>query len=131
MVHGQDRRVTALHSWQTPHKAYHKVCRVFRDRGYETIHALKTAYDDTRWVIVHEIQNRDTLSCFYLCYLAGIHGGVYEPSHNGGVHLVSAQRMDMSLHAIPPTGLWFWSAIDAAGFRFPDQTMLESMRREF
>lgn len=131
MVHGQDSHVTPLHTWQNPHKGYIKVVRSFKDRGYDTIHALKTFYDRTRWVIVHEIQNRNTLSCFYLCYLVGVNGGVYERTKNGSVRLVSARRMDLTLHAIPDTGLWFWSSIEAAGFHFPDQALLESMRREF
>ena len=128
MVHGQDSHVTPIHTW---HKGYIKVVASFRDRGYDTIHALTTVYDRTRLVIVHEIQNRDTLSCFYLCYLVGIKGGVYEPTKNGSMRPVSPQRMDLTLHAIPDTGLWFWPSVEAAGLSIPDQTLLESMRREF
>ena len=131
MIHGQDRLVTPLHAWQNPYKGYIKVAQSYRSRGYDTIHALKTPYERTRWAIVHEIQNRDTLTCFYLCYLVGVNGGVYELTKNGSLRQVSPQRMDLSLHAVPDTGLWFWSSVEAAGFRFPDQSLLEAMRSEF
>ena len=110
MIHGSQTS-ERIHPWTFPYKGYERVCRIFFGRGYMTIDALCEPYDEKRWVVVHEIQNISTLSCFWLCYLVGKNGGVFSTS----VIRVNPQRMDLTLHAIPSEGLHFRKCVQAAG----------------
>lgn len=114
MIHG-DRHTHTLSSWMIPFDGYEKVRDAFSGRGYTSVDKLFANYDTSQWVIVHEVQNIDTLTCFYLCYLVGSKGGVKVP-HKSGFRYVSPQRMDVGLHVIGSEGLWFWDAVEACGF---------------
>jgi hypothetical protein len=120
MIHSIDDIPTPIRTWEPAYDAYLKVCNAFSDRGYATIHALKVRYEwrarcQGRWLVVQEIQNDHTLTCFYLCYVAGARGSVSERTP-GGHRRLSPHRLDLSLHSIPPEGLEFWAALEAAGY---------------
>ena len=114
MVHG-DPNTHQLSTWMMPYDAYEKVRDAYLERGYTSVDKLMARYDDSHWVIVQEVQNIDTLTCFYLCYLAGKRGGV-KVRHSSGFKYVSPQRMDVGLHVIGYNGLWFWDALEACGY---------------
>lgn len=114
MVHG-DPNTHRLYHWECGWRSYEKVRQVFQERGYTTVDALAAKYDEIRRVIVQEVQNDDTLKCFYLCYRAGGNGGVMV-RHSSGYKYVSPHRMDVGLHAIGPEGLNFWDAVEECGY---------------
>ena len=109
MIHGSQTS-QRIQPWTFTYKGYDKVCRSFFVRGYETIDALCEPYDDKRQVVVHEIQNISTLTCFWLCYLVGRGGGVFHTP----VTRVNPQRMDLTLHAMPSEGLHFRKCVREA-----------------
>lgn len=120
MVHSIDDIPTPVRAWEAAFAAYSKVCDAFAERGYTTVHALKVPYEwrarcQGRWVVVQEIQNDRTLTCFYLTYVAGTRGSVSERTA-GGHRRLSPHRLDLSLHSIPPEGLEFWAALEQAGY---------------
>lgn len=114
MIHG-DRNTHELALWMMPFDGYEKVRDAFSERGYTSVDKLFANYDATHWVIVHEVQNNDTLTCFYLCYMVGSRGGV-KVRHSSGFRYVSPQRMAVGLHVIGYDGLWFWDAVEACGY---------------
>ena len=109
MIHGSQTS-KQIHPWTFPYKGYERVRRIFLGRGYSTIDALCEPYDERRWVVVHEIQNISTLTCFWLYYLVGKNGGVFSST----VTRVNPRRMDLAFHAIPSEGLHFRTCVQAA-----------------
>ena len=129
MIHGSDRFTHPFNRWMMGYTAFERVTTAYEARGYVTTHALRAYYPATKrgkWVIVQELQNEHTLTCFWLCYLAGSRGGVYERTP-GGHRTVSPQRNDLTLHAVPGDGLYFWPALREAGY---DDATIDGMRDE-
>lgn len=129
MIHGSDRFTHPFNRWMMSYTAFERITTAYEARGYVTTHALRAYYPGTKqgkWVIVQELQNVRTLTCFWLCYLAGSRGGVYERTP-GGHRAVSPQRNDLTLHAVPSDGLYFWPALRESGY---DNATIEGMREE-
>ena len=127
MIHGSDRFTHEFNRWMGGFSAFKRITTAYEARGYVTTHALRAYYPATKqgkWVIVQEVQNQHTLTCFWLCYLAGSRGGVYEKIP-GGHRTVSPRRNDLMLHAVPGDGLYFWNALREAGY---DDTTIDGMR---
>lgn len=114
MVHG-DPNTYSLTYWTMGYRAFERVRQAYQERGYVTVDALAAKYDEVHRVIVQEVQNEDTLACFYLCYRTGGRGGVMV-RHSSGFKYISPYRMDVGLHAIGPEGLIFWDALEACGY---------------
>ena len=114
MVHG-DPNTYQPKCWTLGYTAFEKVRQAYQERGYTTVDALAAKYDEIRRVIVQEVQNDETLKCFYLCYRAGGKGGVMV-RHSSGFKYISPHRMDVGLHVIGPEGLFFWDAVEACGY---------------
>lgn len=127
MIHGSDRFTQPVERYSMAYPAFERVTAAYEERGYATTHALRAYYPSTKqgkWVVVQELQNQHTLTCFWICYLAGSRGGVYERTEHGH-RTVSPQRNDLTLHAIPGDGLWFWEALREAGY---DDATIDGMR---
>lgn len=127
MIHGADSNTHPANRYMMAVRAFERITTAYESRGYVTTHALRAYYPGTKqgkWVIVQEVQNQHTLTCFWLCYLAGSQGGVYEKTP-GGHRTVSPRRNDLTLHAISGDGLFFWDALREAGY---DDATIEGMR---
>lgn len=117
MIHNDSLPVVWLIEGYMPWKGYQKVRTSYLRRGYETVHALGTPYKDGHWAIVHELQNSATLTCFWVCYVVGPQGGLFEAStfSSGSLRRLSPHRIDLSLHAIPADGLELTDCLREAG----------------
>ncbi len=129
MIHGKEKNVLPVLKYTMAWPAYDAVCTVFRDRGYETVDALKCFYPDSKqgaWVVVQELQNVETLTSVWICYRVGSRGGVSEKVPGHGFHHVNLERLFLSFHAMPADGLYFWQALRDAGY---DDEMVERMSK--
>lgn len=130
MIHGKEKNVLPACLPSMAYPAFDAVRAVFRDRGYETVDALKCFYPDSKqgaWVVVQELQNVKTLVCVWICYRVGSRGGVSEKVPGHGFRSVNLGRLFLSFHAMPADGLYFWEALREAGY---DQVTIDGMREE-
>lgn len=129
MIHGQEKNVLPLRKYTMAYPAFDAVRAVFRDRGYETVDAIRAYYPGSKqgaWVIVQELQNVETLTSVWICYRAGSRGGVSEKIPGHGFRYVNLQNLFLSFHAMPSDGLYFWQALRDAGY---DAEMVERMSK--
>lgn len=129
MIHCSVQPAHEIGQWCMCHPAYERITCAYESRGYVTTHALMAYYPGTkegRWVIVQELQRRDDLTCYWLCYLAGSRGGVYEKTESDHC-AVSPRRNDLTLHEVPIDGLWFWESLRDAGY---DDATISLMRED-
>jgi hypothetical protein len=127
MIHGKEKNVLPVCKYTMAYPAFDAVRAVFRDRGYDTVDALKCFYPDSKqgaWVIVQELQNVETLTSVGICYRVGSRGGVSEKVPGHGFRSVNLERAFLSFHAMPADGLYFWQALRDAGY---DDEMVERM----
>ena len=115
MIHGATPYTMELRDWDIPWKGYQKVKASYARRHYTTVHALAAPLDSHRFVIVQELQHDITLVCFWVCYVVGKQGGLFEIVTNGGLRRVSSHRIDLILRTIPADGLDFTRCLAAAG----------------
>ena len=115
MIHGATPRTMELRGWEIPWKGYQKVRAAYARRYYTTVDALATPYDSQRFVIVQEVQNDLTLACFWVCYVVGRQGGLFEVGGRGGLRRISPHRIDLMLRTIPADGLDFTRCLAAVG----------------
>ena len=107
MIHGATPQTLELKGWEIPWTGYQRVRAAYVRKHYTTVHSLAAPYDLNRYVIVQEVQNDITLACFWVCYVVGKQGGLFEVGARGCLRRISPHRIDFMLRAIPAEGLDF------------------------
>ena len=115
MIHGATPKSMELRGWLIPWKGYQRVRAAYSRKHYTTVDALAAPYDTHRYIIVQEVQNDMTLSCFWVCYVVGRQGGLFEIGARGALRRISPHRIDLMLRAIPADGLDFTRCLAAVG----------------